>query len=529
MSRNARRLFQILPTLLLILPVGLADGNKLTLVDVSKAGVAISWANFARSGAVVDISNSDTQTSCEVLAVEVSRLVPGPGSSGTGSVSATASPAKSCVPANGIAELVIAPSGVKPRPGTYVGTISFFAGKDRITLPPVMIVVTVPTPELLISKAAFTKWRIVPGGWLSAEEPYPLPIRYEDDSAGPGARIVGAVRSDSGGWAQVKWKPRNNGNAGLIVDNPPKAGTYSGDLILFDPAKPLNLTVNTKDIVLWPLLVICLGIALAFWARHYTGVLRITLGLRVREAQIGPNFRDAKQLFDRVAGGKAFATYSIDADLKKERQEVLGNLSTVERSLGTSLDDQNPAYRAATDGLNAIEGVVALWPTFANALDALQFAADAAKAVASPSPALSQLLKQAAVLLSGTAIPVAQVSALNGQAVTLTSNLQQATTGPAVGITANAFAARAEAHFEDNDPRRVRILQQKLGLFDALVAGLAVVIAALTGLNNLYLGNKSFGAVSDYAALFLWAAGTKATLDIVTMVIDKLVPVVTKK
>ena len=52
----------------------------------------------------------------------------------------------------------------------------------------------------------------------------------------------------------------------------------------------------------------------------------------------------------------------------------------------------------------------------------------------------------------------------------------------------------------------------------------AVTIALLTGLNSYYF-SQPFGTLKDYVGLFLWAAGTKAALDILGMVLDRLIPV----
>ena len=52
-------------------------------------------------------------------------------------------------------------------------------------------------------------------------------------------------------------------------------------------------------------------------------------------------------------------------------------------------------------------------------------------------------------------------------------------------------------------------------------------IATLTGLQNFYIG-QPFGTLKDYIGLFLWAAGTKAAMDILGMVLDRL-PVISTK
>ena len=71
------------------------------------------------------------------------------------------------------------------------------------------------------------------------------------------------------------------------------------------------------------------------------------------------------------------------------------------------------------------------------------------------------------------------------------------------------------------DARRVQLLRGRIARSDFAVTSLAFVIALITGLNTYYFG-KSFGNLADYATLFLWAAGTKATLDIVVAVTSAL-------
>jgi hypothetical protein len=88
-------------------------------------------------------------------------------------------------------------------------------------------------------------------------------------------------------------------------------------------------------------------------------------------------------------------------------------------------------------------------------------------------------------------------------------------------ISFNAFAPLSDLnHLPANDDRRLALLTAAIGYGDRGSAVLAFVIALLTGLSTYYLG-KSFGTLQDYAVLFLWGAGTKATLDIVTSVLDK--------
>jgi hypothetical protein len=74
-----------------------------------------------------------------------------------------------------------------------------------------------------------------------------------------------------------------------------------------------------------------------------------------------------------------------------------------------------------------------------------------------------------------------------------------------------------------NDRERVKILRDRIRRGDTISLLFALAIAIVTGLNSYYLG-QPFGSLKDYVGLFLWAAGTKATLDIIGLILDKLLP-----
>jgi hypothetical protein len=85
----------------------------------------------------------------------------------------------------------------------------------------------------------------------------------------------------------------------------------------------------------------------------------------------------------------------------------------------------------------------------------------------------------------------------------------------------SAFTALSDINnLPANDDRRLAMLTKAISYGDWGSFILAFVIALLTGLNTNYLG-KSFGTMQDYVVLFLWGAGTKATLDIFTSVLDR--------
>jgi hypothetical protein len=73
---------------------------------------------------------------------------------------------------------------------------------------------------------------------------------------------------------------------------------------------------------------------------------------------------------------------------------------------------------------------------------------------------------------------------------------------------------------EPDDERRAAQLQTVIQRSDLAATILAAIIGLLTGLNAFYFG-RPFGTLQDDIALFLWAAGTKAVLDLVLGVVDK--------
>jgi hypothetical protein len=73
----------------------------------------------------------------------------------------------------------------------------------------------------------------------------------------------------------------------------------------------------------------------------------------------------------------------------------------------------------------------------------------------------------------------------------------------------------------DAEPaHRVTQLRAAIWRSDLATTVFAGTVGLLTGLNTFYIG-KPFGSPGDYVSLFLWAAGTKAALDILLGVIDK--------
>ena len=99
------------------------------------------------------------------------------------------------------------------------------------------------------------------------------------------------------------------------------------------------------------------------------------------------------------------------------------------------------------------------------------------------------------------------------------------TTAAATPVSPQAwFSASMDLHQPAADSRTTELLERRITRADLASTLFAGFIALLTGLNALYIG-KAFGTLGDYVNLFLWAAGTKAGLDILLAVVDRVVNV----
>ena len=97
-------------------------------------------------------------------------------------------------------------------------------------------------------------------------------------------------------------------------------------------------------------------------------------------------------------------------------------------------------------------------------------------------------------------------------------------------LTASTSEGTPETSFESqfvdsaqlaaSDTRRPGLLNRAIRFGDTGSVVLAVMLATLTGLSTNYFG-KPFGTAQDYVVLFLWAAGTKAALDMLSAVLDR--------
>ena len=524
------------------------------------------------------------------------------------------------------------PPSVNPAPGVYSGFVVVRDGANTFQPLTKQITIKVTSPQPAVSKFTIVAWRLVPFTRLwCAQARVPL----KDSDFLPGSTdypvSVGFVQKDTGGIASVLWdqtespSARTSPRARLSIPDLPYAGKYEGE-ILFNKEEnktgALSLSVIAKDIAIWPILVVAVGIYIAFLTKRYLSVLRACWTLRKQEASLGDLFRGAQQRFVDATRGTPSAAYSIAADVEQQRNAILALLGAVERNQWTTDLTGNAEYSKAVSSLQTLQTEIVSWSQLGTELNSLaQKLSDLSTVIdhkvvipATLTSCEPAILAQAGNLLLGHVVQGTAIDPLR-KAVAGATAFTQAWIGVndrATGITAEfvrlrgsdglsdaqetildtvhdqlvsawthlwdaqssgdlgsisatggdldsaevslmriesareqrpmsssatldllqlqapqKIAAKSSAAIFDitqlpaNDDRRYDLLAKAITLGDRGTAVLAFLIALLTGLNSYYL-SKPFGTLQDYSTLFLWAVGTKASLDILTSVLDKL-------
>lgn len=524
------------------------------------------------------------------------------------------------------------PNAIVPPGGLYSGSI-LIQDASKAYAPLIrQVTVKVSSPQPDVSKLTMVACRFVPFMpiWFARAK---VPLRRSDFlPSGDSMPIpIGFVQRDGGGRATVLWQ-RTDPGAGqhpsiamIKIARLPHSGKYDGDVSFNSEDNKtgvVSLSVIARDIVIWPILVLIVGIYIAFKAKRYLGVLRITWNLRQQEAALGEQFRDAQEQFAKAAQGTSFAAYSIAEDVAEQREKIRKLLNAVESSPWSTDVTNNSDYKQAVTAFQTLQSQLAAWGHLGPELSALADNLDSlvsnvvANLVTLPTNSSEEpvVVTQTRGLLTGEKVAGADLDSLrksmadasamcrawdaaNQRAKNVTAGLAalqkrtdlndaqrevlSAVKNQMVGvwihlwkaediagvtsISANgsdldsaeisvariysvteqperifgfspdraftlmslqaiapsSFAALSDMnHLPANDNRRFDVLARSLHYGDRGSVILAFVIALLTGLNSNYLG-KPFGTLQDYITLFLWGAGTQATLDILASVLNK--------
>lgn len=399
-------------------------------------------------------------------------------------------PASTDLPAHSLIRLSLTlqnPDADTPKQGLYAVTLVIWDvtdGKDKYKGLEVPLQVKVAGAEPAVDKLTLTAWRWIPASprWsaklsvpLKEGDAFPTPCDKQE--------ILGVVRRDVGGWADVRCESARNGakaskgsngrsRAEVVIDDLPYAGMYTGNLAFHKgdtQPNSLALTVYAKDIFIWPVLVILLGIGLAFLVKRFLGVLRTTWGMREQEAGLGDLFQESQTKFAEATRGKSYGKYSVAKDVASQRQVIREHLTEIEKSWVTTLDDTNPDFKAAVTGLQAVQAEIAAWGQFgpelqalAEALDSLQRTIDHRGIIPKGPP---QFLAPAQKLLKGTGvIDAAKLAAIQKEvadAITLAQSWGEAEER-ANGATQILTQLQLRTDLSDAEKRAVAQAQNQL-------------------------------------------------------------------
>lgn len=166
-----------------------------------------------------------------------------------------------------------------------------------------------------------------------------------------------------------------------------RPGNYEGKLDLDpDDDETVALTVEVKDIVIWPILFILGGLLVGLRAKRYIGKGRKVLVLQEREAEAGTDFDDAQKQFSEKAKSKKWATYSIQADVDACRTKLREKLKRLAGAQLVTLNETDPDYQSVVKDLERVETAVKAWEPFGGKLAALDSELDTVEKKAKSAP-----------------------------------------------------------------------------------------------------------------------------------------------
>jgi hypothetical protein len=236
-----------------------------------------------------------------------------------------------------------------------------------------------PTLEPLVSKWNTTSYRgaVVVAGLRNEI----IPLKGATSCpADPKPVEAGAVATAAGGAATVAatctTRVVQAGTAGAKLsftglDSP--AGDYAGtiDLLPDDETKGVvDLTVRRTDFVIWPALVLAIGIALAIGVRAWVDRRNRLSQDQEDTWRLLDKARDAERKFQLRAGNYTWNAYTYMPDFEVKIREIITQLEGLKHDL-SKLGEDDPKRQAALDPRKGLEAVVDAWPALAPDLDRL--------------------------------------------------------------------------------------------------------------------------------------------------------------
>lgn len=406
------------------LPLQLADG--------AKPEISYTWRELESGRALISIWNSSKEQQKITATVTDFDLSAGSTGRGPSSIHLKVSPDSTSSPKYGVTRFTLTLSDPATGPavrGSYSGILLIAGEGDKFSPFSQHVRIGVTGPQPAVTKVTLVAWRFAPflPVWCASIN-VPLSDEYKSAEFDEPNRVVGFVHRGYGGIATVRWAMLETAHdnkpakARLTIAHLPAAGQYDGEVYLGglqDKTAPLALTVIAKDTPVFPVIVMALGIFLAWLTKRYLGVLRSTWILRRQEAELGRTFQESQKEFAEAVAGKSSASYSIAEDVVSQRKNILENINQAERSWATSLDN-NQNYKNAQSALQTLQEQLSQWAktgsevaSLETSLQEMQQHIDGRGMIPrSPNPGDPAFLPGAQELLRGRPLKTADISAL---------------------------------------------------------------------------------------------------------------------
>ncbi|MBI5294314.1 MAG: hypothetical protein HY869_02480 [Chloroflexi bacterium] len=281
----------------------------------------------------------------------------------------------------------------KVKPGTYTAFV--MAGESgqssQVAHLEVQVVVekkpAAGLPKPLLEAVTLQALRPLP--WHPAVCPAPclLPLDAADADSAQAAvgQALGFLVGPNGEYVQVKAAQVSvdtHQPIGLSLDfqNLGGAGAYTGKLDLTkaaDKSGVVAVTVNVKDAIWAPLLVLVIGIVVAWWAQRYITVGRKVADLRKRKTDLEKGKLRNEITIDLKKLKADIEPYKIDdAQMTARFQKLEEQFRALEKIAAPRLEDSNEDYKAAIAELDVIESQIKLWQSFSGKYEKLKTAFD---------------------------------------------------------------------------------------------------------------------------------------------------------
>jgi hypothetical protein len=331
------------------------------------------------------------------------------------------------------AELLILPrEEARPAPGSYTGSLVLSVESHNAVLrKPITLVVPLLAAEL---EDANGPLRPSVATWtLNAVRFVPLvgptcfrgllpgcSVPVDGTSVGPDQpALLDYLSNERGGGLAVKlsgYSPRRGADLSVVFDRPwGLVGTYTGE-IDFLPGDAqrgtVDLTVNVKDVILWPLLTLWVGITLARRVQHFLTVHRTTLRLLRRLDQVGLHFARLR---------KSIYGYSVTESFQAQRDRLREAIRDWDHSHygEPTAEEREELESDIVRPLDRLEDQVQAWSEFRQKLDRLRYrlleqAGPVMSAAVPPEDLETQdakprFYRASEQLLSGTKLELSQV------------------------------------------------------------------------------------------------------------------------